>query len=218
MSVVLVIAFSCGHKSKLIPKEKLSRIHMEMLLADQWLRIGDMNRRAADTTLVYAPIFAKYGYDVDDYRYTVEYYLDQPEEFSKIFDRTTELLKFQLDSLNARERAKFKADSTMRALLAMDIPRPELYSKFFEQMYASDSISLKMDSMHVYRLERIIHDTMYNGPLLVIKEKPVPDSLNAEADSLAKNIADTSRIFPEAPAPVRKVLVKNRIPRKEKDL
>ena len=185
--VVLALALlmaSCSHKPKLIPRDKLVKIHMEMLLADQWLKIENSFRRMADTSVVYGPILEKYKYNVDDYRYTVHQYLDQPEEFSKMFDETTELLRVKLDSLNRRIRAKEKADSTMRALLAMDIPKPELYSKFFEKMYARDTISLVMDSMHVYRLQEIIHDTMFDGPRLVIKEPPVPDSLSAGVDSL----------------------------------
>ena len=181
---LVVLVASCGHKPKLIPREKLVRIHMEMLLADQWLKIENSFRRMADTSVVYGPILEKYNFSVDDYRYTVDQYIDKPEEFSELFDETTELLRVKLDSLNNRIRAQAKADSTMRALLAMDIPKPELYSKFFEKMYARDTISLLMDSMHVYRLQEIIHDTMFKGPLLVIKEPPVPDSLLAGADSL----------------------------------
>ena len=207
--VLILLAAGCSRKPKLISEENISKIHMEMLLADQWLKSGN-NRRQADTSLVYAPIFEKYGYTVEDYRYSVDHYLDMPEKFSKIFDRTTELLNIKLDSVNRAQRSKHKADSTLRALLAIDIPRPEMYSKFFEDIYARDSFAVHLDSMGVYRLERILHDTMFKGPLLVIKEKPRPDSLAADADSLLnatdslrRIVIDTSVVLEKVPSPLK---------------
>ena len=208
--LVILLAVGCSRRPKLISAENLSKIHMEMLLADQWLRLNDNNRRKADTSLVYAPIMKKYGYTVEDYRYSVDHYLDTPEEFTKIFDRTTELLNKSMDSLNRAQQAKYKADSTLRALLAVKVPRPEMYSKFFEGMYARDTFAAQLDSMGVYRLERILHDTMFKGPLLVIKEKPQPDSLAADADSLlASNDSlqrmkvDTAVVIETLPSPLK---------------
>lgn len=206
--LVLVLIASCGPKVKLIPKDKLALIHMDMLMADQWLKIAG-NRQKVDTFQLYAPIFTKYGYDTEDYRHTVEYYLDSPEEFSKIFDKTTELLRARFDSVGNVLRARNKADSTMRALLAMDIRRPVLYKDFFKEPYASDTISFELDSNGIYQIQRIIRDTMFKGPLLVIKEEPVADSLQTAKDSLAKAGLDTLKAF-EKP---KRIVRENRISR-----
>ena len=63
IAFLLVLALSCARTGRVIPEEKFSDIYAEMLLADQWISSNLKARRVADTTLFYAPILEKYGYD-----------------------------------------------------------------------------------------------------------------------------------------------------------
>ena len=82
----LIFLASCGtDEAEVIPRDDMSRIYAEMLLTDQWIINTPNIRLIADTSLVYAPIFEKYGYDTDDYRKSVDHYMDDPERFARIF-------------------------------------------------------------------------------------------------------------------------------------
>ena len=74
-AVVSTVAVSCARKAKVIPVRKMEKIYREMFLADQWVADNATRRRKADTTWFYEPIFEKYGYDVEDYRKSVDHYL-----------------------------------------------------------------------------------------------------------------------------------------------
>ena len=101
----LVLVISCSKKAehKIIPAATLSKIYAEMLLSDQWLVGNKQYSKIADTTLVYEPIFNKYGYTTDDYIATVDYYLYDPEHFTKIARKATEILQKQRESVFNRK-------------------------------------------------------------------------------------------------------------------
>ena len=79
-------------ENNLIPRNKLAMIYAEMLMTDQWITDNPDIRSLADTSLIYEPILEKYGYNSEDYRYSVNVYLDDPERFSRIFRTTSEIL------------------------------------------------------------------------------------------------------------------------------
>ncbi len=84
----LCVLVSCQGKRKLIPASKMSDIYAEMFLADQWISSNYSARRQADTSLFYAPIFQKYGYDFSDYDYSVRYYVTKPDQYAKILNES----------------------------------------------------------------------------------------------------------------------------------
>ena len=89
LAAAVLLASSCGgNKARVIPRSKMSKIYAEMFVMDQWVQNKPGLRMIADTSLVYEPILEKYGYDSEDYQYTVEYYMADPERFSRIL-RTT---------------------------------------------------------------------------------------------------------------------------------
>ena len=126
---VLAMLCGCGRRSRVIPADKLSHIYQDIYLADQWVRDNPSGRKMADTTLLFDPILRRYGYTFEDYDRTVHYYLDHPEEYSKILDRASERLRKEgermqqaVDEQTAREielsgyrkgyvRHKFSPDS-----------------------------------------------------------------------------------------------------------
>ena len=82
--LALVLAVSC-RKTKLIPRKEFTGIVYEMLLRDQQLKLDRRGTNPGDTTLVYEGIFEAHGYDTDDYLYSVQHYLRDPERFSRVF-------------------------------------------------------------------------------------------------------------------------------------
>ena len=102
-SVLLVLALGCGRTGRVIPEDKFSDIYAEMLIADQWISSNLKARRVADTTLFYAPILEKYGYDVLDYDASVRHYMKKPADFSAILDKSSRKLTAYANRLQAVE-------------------------------------------------------------------------------------------------------------------
>ena len=122
-----------------------------MLLTDQWILNTPNVRNIADTSLVYEPILEKYGYDPDDYRKSIDVYMDDPERFAKIFRETSELLSARLDELHAeKERLKRLEELKKEA----EKFRPDTKWEMAEESY--DSLTVEMDSSTwIYRFVRI---------------------------------------------------------------
>ena len=88
--------------AEVIPRKDMAEIYAEMLMTDQWILMTPSVRLIADTSLVYAPILERYGYDQDDYVKSVDHYMDDPERFSKIFRETGRILEAYVAELEAR--------------------------------------------------------------------------------------------------------------------
>ena len=149
---VIVLLPSCRKDdAEVIPRSELSRIYAEMLLTDQWILNTPNVRNIADTSLVYEPILEKYGYDPDDYRKSIDVYMDDPERFAKIFRETSELLSARLDELHAeKERLKRLEELKKEA----EKFRPDTKWEMAEESY--DSLTVEMDSSTwIYRFVRI---------------------------------------------------------------
>ena len=149
---VIVLLPSCRKDdAEVIPRSELSRIYAEMLLTDQWILNTPNVRTIADTSLVYEPILEKYGYDADDYRKSVDVYMDDPERFAKIFRETSELLSARLDELHVeKERLKLLEQLRKEA----EKFRPDTKWEMTKESY--DSLVVEMDSSTwTYRFVRI---------------------------------------------------------------
>ena len=85
---------------RVIPKDTLTDIFVDMFLADQMVRDKDIPQARMDTLLVYEAVFEKYGYDTDDYLYTVRKSLRDPERFSKVFEEVAKRLEVEVEDLN----------------------------------------------------------------------------------------------------------------------
>ena len=84
--VLLLLLSSCHRGARRIPRSKMVDIYGEMFLQDEAVRANPEIRKEADTVLVYEGIFEKYGYNTDDYLYSVEYYLRDPDRMAKIMN------------------------------------------------------------------------------------------------------------------------------------
>lgn len=90
--LVLVAVGSCRGPRR-ISRSDMMDIYHDMFLLDQQVRTDMQFRRHADTMLVYESVFNQYGYNTDDYLYSVEYYLMDPERFAKMLSEVSDRLK-----------------------------------------------------------------------------------------------------------------------------
>ena len=88
----------------------MEEIMYQMLVQDQQINHDFQLRVQADTCLVYEGIFEEYGYDTDDFLYSLEYYLADPARFEKIMekvgdrlDKEASIVRAEVDLIQWRE-------------------------------------------------------------------------------------------------------------------
>ena len=82
IALLVLLVAACGPRK--IPRDDMERIMADMLIQDQQIKQDRKLQKQADTSLVYEGIFEQYGYDTDDFIYSVEYYLEDPSRMEKI--------------------------------------------------------------------------------------------------------------------------------------
>ena len=199
-----MFAASCRKDgAEIIPRAKLAKIYAEMLVTDQWIMTTPGVRLIADTTLVYEPILQKYGYDSDDYRKSIDYYMNDPERFARIFRSTVEIIDGQIAELK-HEQAILDAIAKLPKVVSdfkVGDYVPYLDGEPYLHFY--DSLDVVIDSATLmYRLVSIERsDTLFDGLKIVLRDSlnvsdsiPSKDSL-MQADSILKiSDADSIRI------------------------
>ncbi|MGP1525997.1 MAG: DUF4296 domain-containing protein [Candidatus Cryptobacteroides sp.] len=168
--IFLSIMASCARKARVIPKSKLEKIYMEMLLVDQWIGIEWSNTRVADTSVVYEQIFEKYGYTSNDYRKSVSYYMEDPDRFAKIFENISNALTTKANIIDKEQKDREKADSIRNVIISRNFRRAEIF--FYKDVLSyKDSILFYFDSIGIVRSKPVESDSLFMGPELVIKER-----------------------------------------------
>ena len=102
--VAVLLLSACGPRR--IPREKMEAVLTDMLLRDQQIKQDSRLRRQADTSLVYEGIFESYGYNTDDFLYSLEYYLTDATRMEKMMGRIAARLEGESKSLGAELRLK----------------------------------------------------------------------------------------------------------------
>lgn len=195
MLAAVTLLPSCGNndEGKVIPRGKLSRIYAEMLVTDQWITSTPGVRMIADTSLVYAPILEKYGYDLDDYLVSLEVYMDDPERFARILRKSGEMIGSQIE--DAERRLTELQRKAMLPKIEGDFKPEEFFPYMFDEPYVHyfDSLTFEPDSLlQIYRLIHIERtDTVFEG----VRMKVRTDTL-AVADSAKAEPADTVKAAP----------------------
>ena len=172
--LVLLAAVAC-QRTRIIPRDTLEDICMDMFLADQVVREENIPHAQMDTTLLYEAVFRKYGYDTDDYLNSVRHYLKDPERFAKVFESVAKRLEGEIDALDKIVQHQEWVASQLGA------KRPQL-----------DSILAPFSKESVYvGLARVARDTSRYPAwfrLIAVQEDTlmVPvDSVKARKDTLA---------------------------------
>lgn len=205
----LVVFASCGKdRGQVIPRAELAEIYAEMLMTDQWILNTPNVRMIADTSLVYAPILGKYGYDKADYRKSIDHYMNDPERFAKILKNTVRILDDRLADLEVR-KAEMERLEKLRKIAEqylLDIKWDELYPRpvLGTKIKPADSLAFELDTTWTYRMTHVERkDTVYNGPEM---ELPAVDTLLTEcSDSLM--IAESDSLAQASKAVDRKMVV-----------
>lgn len=188
LSMVSFSMQSCGRKD-IIEEDDLAHIYAEMLMTDQWINSTPGIRLIADTSLVYEPILKKYGYTSAEYRNSVEYYLEDPDEYADIMTMTINILDNRLASLRERkvllQEEKELQDFVKK--VASDIRMDETWdyvSRLSDERYGMiDSLSVDWDSLSYYYRMVSVPWSERPDTLQVVDSLAVLDSLPA-ADSL----------------------------------
>ena len=170
----LAAALSCSRGAKVIPVRKMEKIYKEMFLADQWLSDNPSKRSKADTTWFYEPIFNKYGYDVEDYRRSVDFYLSDPKRYAEMLGKVSSELSEESERLYRvvakKEKLRHVADSIA---LARKQYAPDDFVYFSDYFYVNsmtDRMEFRRNAKGVCYPHPVVEDTVFHGPELIIRD------------------------------------------------
>ena len=186
--LVLLLAVAC-RGPRVIPKDTMTDIYTDMFLADQMVRDADIPRAQMDTMLLYEAVFEKYGYDTEDYLYSLRFYLKDPERFGKVFENVSKRLEGEVEALKKivelRNRIASKRDA--------DYPLVDsLLSPFSKESVFVGLARVERDTSRYpawFRLAAVHEDTLMvsvdslaalRGRDSLSKEKPSPEADLAE--------------------------------------
>ena len=189
--LVLLVAVAC-RGPRVIPKDTLTDIYTDMFLADQMVRDADIPRAQMDTMLLYEAVFEKYGYDTEDYLYSLRYYLKDPERFGKVFENVAKRLEGEVEALKKivelRNRIASKRDA--------DYPLVDsLLSPFSKESVFVGLARVERDTSRYpawFRLAAVHEDTLMVSvdSLAALRGR---DSLSKEKPSLDADLAEPVR-------------------------
>lgn len=172
-AALVAVAVSCSKGPKVIPRRDMEMIYRDMFLADEWLNESG-KKSAADTTWFYEPIFEKYGYTVEDYRASVDYYLSDPKRYAEMLGRVGEGLEHEAIAIRReierQQKLKYRADSIALALMRFSVKDFPIYSDLFLVDSMTDTIDIRLNPKGVYFPVPVVEDTVFHGPMLIVKD------------------------------------------------
>ena len=182
--LVLVVAAAC-QGPRVIPKGTLTDIYVDMFLADQVVRELNIPRPQMDTMLVYEAVFEKYGYDTDDYLYSLQYYLKDPERFAKVFDAVAKRLEGEVDALDKLiDRQKWESVKMRKKYPQID----SILAPFSKELFYAGQARMERDTAlyaALYRLVAIQEDTLMM-PVDSVEARARRDTLKVVEEARAK--------------------------------
>ena len=211
LSVLFLSLLSCSRGGKVIPKTAMSEIYAEMFLADQWILTHYQSRAMADTTFVYGSILDEYGYDAEDYRRSVEHYMQDPDRFARILRQSASIVEARINELKLEQRQKLA--SIPAHTVEFDFDRILVIGKGLPRMTQRDSMEFFADSADVkifdpfYRLfeweegsrpplapkpEKTDTTTVVPKDTVVLKDSVVLNDVLVPKDTVDKEFADDS--------------------------
>ena len=191
VSALLLLASCRSDKAKVIPRGELAEIYAEMLVTDQWILSTPNARMMADTSLVYAPILEKYGYDILDYMKSVDVYMDDPERFARILRTTVDILDDRITELE-KKKEEMKREAELKKKTERFNPKIK-FEEYFpyllteKYIHYHDSVTIELDSAKfIYRMRSVEKsDTLYEGVRMIVKSDAVAQKATVEKDSVA---------------------------------
>ncbi len=191
----MALSVSCNREAEVIPRGKLARIYAEMLVTDQWIASTPGIRLIADTSLVYEPILEKYGYDSDDYRKTIDVYMDDPERFARILRSSSKILEDRIAELKEEQRRLEAIAKLPKVQSDFKVEEYVPYWKDEPYVHYYDSLDVVMDSTtRMYRFSSIERgDTLYDRIRMI---KPEVDTLKVDSLKIDSLKVDSLKMKP----------------------
>lgn len=197
---VFTFSLSSCKEEGIIDESDMAQIYAEMLLTDQWITSTTGARQVADTSLVYEPILRKYGYTSADYRKSVEYYLQDPEEYADIMTMTIKILDARLAGLKERkvevdkQKERDEYVKSMALNLKFDKEWPFKKRSSDKDRYdVLDSLALHWDSvMCCYKMTQVAwsQKSSLTDSLEILDSLPKYDTLPAADTCTLKKIKE----------------------------
>ncbi len=212
LAAVMIFFSSCSRDgAKVIPRNTLAEIYAEMLVTDQWVTTNTGIRRVADTSLVYEPILNKYGYDSEDYRKSIDKYMNDPERFSRILRTTGEILDARITELKLEKERRDELAKVKKIKSDFEVTDYVPYWDDEYYVHYHDSLEIVLDSAkRMYTLKSVeTADTLYEG---IRRVKPAPEvekKDTAAADTLKRVLLPNARplrIRPDSMTAIRPAL------------
>ena len=178
--LLLLLFPGCGRRGRVIPAGKLAEIYVDMFLADQWISDNYSGKRVADTSDFYGPIFKAHGYSFKDYDRSVNHYLENPDNYSHLLDKSTTILEKRIKALKSEQERREKIEELERYLRDNLLPR----------------VDFEKDDTLLWRPDSLAADSLAIDSLALVSDSlALADSLEAAADSL-KMPSDSLTVVP----------------------
>ncbi len=211
--LLAVMLLSSCKKEQVIPRSEMAEIYAEMFIADQRIASASRIRTTADTSLVYEPIFEKYGYTSDDYRASVAYYIQDATRYARILKKSAAIIEAQIRELK-KEKALLDMLEDAQGMASKYAPERIFYMTGLDNpdTFGQDSLKFYVDSTggDIWFDVRKWQDTAYFGPVMVVaadfKEDVEEEEENAEngteeAVDEEIDVSDSSAQPDEKPSP-----------------
>ena len=144
--LILVLAAACGPRK--IPRDKMESIMADLYIQEQQIKQDRELKKQADTSLVYEGIFRSYGYNTDDFIYSLGYYLEDATRMEKIMGEVAEKLDQDAKDVDAQ----IKQEQWRSHLLALYNMRPDTTRRPQPRPGVMDTLRVRFqgDSVHLY--------------------------------------------------------------------
>ena len=155
--ILLVLAAAlltgCG-RPKVIPEDELVSLYVDMFIADQWINQNFKASKTADTTMVYEAIFRSYGYGEEDYRRSVDHYIQDPDRFARILRQSVLIIDERISEDRAELRKIRSLESMLPdSLIEFDFSRIWIFENGTPRLAGRDSLGYFRDRMEYFILD-----------------------------------------------------------------
>ena len=145
IALLLLLALSC-RGPRLIEREEMEEIVYQMFLQDQQIKQDNQLQRQADTSLVYEGIFQSMGYNTDDYRFSLDYYLEEPVRMEKVMDAVAD----RLEQEKADVKKLLELEKWRSKMLAIYNHRPDTSLRPQPPVRPVDTLHVRFDGDSAY--------------------------------------------------------------------
>jgi len=171
LAAALVVCLSaCGKKDKIIPRSTLEDVYVDLFLADQWMIENPGQSKIADTTMLYEPIFNKYGYTTQNYIASVNHYIRDPKRYARILRRTDAKLVAKLEKLKILVEEEEALREQLEKLGDFDPGLKLYYDTVYMRVTKEAGLRFELDSSGRYMPVVPVVDTVLAADSLAVKD------------------------------------------------